>query len=342
MLRGLLETPISNLGGGFPVVTTLASGTSVRLDSVLGHGGSSTVYRAVIGGIISAVKIITNGTFAATESAALQRLGAAGVAGVPRIVCDISEKNIIATSPVGCAFAATSLDVEVVMTAHRAGLLPSANQPRLFNQRFLHDALVVLQSLHRYGVIHGDPRITNFIIVDEVFESPAAALSVSSSASLHADVRETCVAIDFGCAILGNYDNAGALWTYTPRNPAVWVSLPYAPPEQLRAFANNTEYQPKPCHDLFMLAASLYRLLGHNAPQARDQDEALVLANYWEQLMGSSDHVSACAGGPDDNSAISMSNEGHLFAAACAYNIPYFERAAAEMMRSYAVDWPQR
>lgn len=303
-------------------MTMSASQTAVHLDGVLGHGGSSIVYRARIGDAISAVKIITNVTFAATETEALQRLGAASVVGVPRIVCKVSESNVIVTSPVGCALAATSFDVEVLLTMHRAGQFPPANQPRLINTQIVQEALAILQSLHGYGVIHGDPRISNFIVVDEAIES-----SVSCAPSAK------CVAIDFGCSILGTFDHSAALWRYSPRNPFVWVSLPYAPPVQLRAYASNTEYEPKPWHDLFMLAASLYRLLGHSAPQARDQREALVLAKYWELLMHpAADHASA--GGP------AADVPGRLFTAACANDIVGFERAAAELMRLHAVDWP--
>lgn len=285
MLRGLLETPVNDLGGGFPIVTLMDSRTPVHLDGVLGHGGSSIVYRAVIGDVISAVKIITNGTLAATETDALIRLNAGFAVGVPRIVCKVDEANVIVTSPVGCALAATTFDVDTALSVYRAGhaAFPE-NQPRLLNRRLLRDALAALQSMHCCGVIHGDPRISNFIVVDAATKLPYAGGSRSVLSPVSTRSRE-CVVIDFGCAILGERDELAAAWKFTHRNPAVWVSLAYAPPEQLRAYASNEEYQPQPWHDLFMFAASLYRLLGHNAPQVRSQKDAIALAEYWESLM---------------------------------------------------------
>ena len=338
MLRGLLETPISDLGGGFPKVTMKDSRTLVRLVGVLGHGGSSIVYRAVIDDAICAVKIITNGTHAATEKDALLRLSAGCVVGVPRIACEVIEDNVIVTSPVGLTLAATLSDVDTALGIYRAGHIPPENQPRLLSKRLLHDALVVLQSMHCCGVIHGDPRLSNFIVVDEAILSQSASASSASSGPC-----EKCMAIDFGCAILGHRDDhRAATWKYTPRNPVVWVSLPYAPPEQLRAYAANEEYQPQPWHDLFMFAASLYRLLGHNAPLVQSQTDAQVLAKYWESLMCPTELAChASAGGPEGGTGMSIAREGRLFSAACKYDISGFEQAAVELMRSYADDWPQ-
>ena len=341
MLRGLLETPISALGGGFPVVTMKDTGTILNLSGVLGYGGSSVVYSAMVGGVCAAVKVISNGTFAGTEIEALKRLITGCVTGTPRIVCHVSEDNVIVTCPVGRALATTKEDVDIALTMYRAGLLSAATPSQLLNPRLLRDALTVLLSMHRCGVIHGDPRLSNFIVVEATFKSKSTVVSYEVAAA--STPPNSCMAIDFGCAILGQRFSSGTAWTYLLRHPVVWVSLPYAPPEQLRAFANNVEYEPKPWHDLFMLAASLYRLLGYNAPQAHDQAEALALANYWELLMNPTQtHTcDASAASPGDASRVSTSAAGRLLVAACNYDIARFEVIAAELMRSYAADWPQ-
>ena len=95
--------------------------------------------------------------------------------------------------------------------------------------------------------------------------------------------------------------------------PAKWISLPYAHPDVLRAFVTNESYRPAPCHDLFMFAASLHRLLVPWAPccEVNTTVDAENLARYWELIMSPAIPIEASAdadlGGDEDTSFASSS-----------------------------------
>ena len=126
------------------------------------------------------------------------------------------------------------------------------------------------------------------------------------------------------------YDAIGVL----PQH--VWVSLPYASRRQLIAFATGGTHYPEPSDDLFILGASLYRLLVPWAPAASIQttEDALLLAAYWDCLMagGSATDTSSGDGCP--------SLWGHAFLCAEAYDVGGFKVAVALAVQGTVPDWP--
>jgi len=131
------------------------------------------------------------------------------------------------------------------------------------------------------------------------------------------------------------------------RSPDVWISLPYAPPLQLEAFALASRYTPEPWHDLFMLATSLYRLFVAWAPTVEDASEALTLAAFWIKLMTpldprKSDSVTSIAaeGSAPDMSHVGALSVGISSPAAMSYDVGKFKDAARIAVLSSVPDWP--
>ena len=350
VLRGLLETDIDLLGGGFPFVAI--RGSPCRLDDVLGLGGTSTVFRASLEGSPVAVKVLLNARWAResfiSEQQALKRLTYHGVQGVPRIAIDVDDgQSVLVTFPVGTPLVATSDSVHEALRAWRD--TGSCGNAPILCAGLLRGVLDAMKQCHAAGVIHGDPRLSNIVVVESLAQAPSAVL------------------IDFGSAILAPLPAAGAARspTFLPRSPDVWVSLPYAPPAQLEAFSRSSWYTPEPWHDLFMLATSLYRLFVPWAPSADDARLALTLAMYWEKLMApviaprpTGDSLGTAGGGaaaadisdaggaglPDSKNAGRLtpirSPWGALLYAATAYDVAGFENAARVAVLSSVPDWP--
>jgi hypothetical protein len=168
--------------------------------------------------------------------------------------------------------------------------------------------------MHNAGVMQGDMRLSNLVadvadpVVDEadpVAASSVAASSVSSpeaasdtasapvaampsEAGPDAVLARRLTIIDFGSAFIAKIDpDANAPRPFKRVKPAVWISLPYAHPDVLKAFATMTKYRPEPSHDLFMFAASLHRLLVPWAPYRKVDSavDATALVRYWDLLM---------------------------------------------------------
>ena len=337
MLRGLLEADIDVLGGGFPSVSICGLPTPCKLEDVLGLGGTSTVFRSQISVFLVAVKILVNGRWAreslATERQALLRLSERGVRGVPRIAADVVEgQSALITYPVGTPMAATVVDVHSALAEFReAG---SCSSMHVLNAHLLQDMLDAMRQCHSAGVIHGDPRLSNVVIVESL-TSPSAVL------------------IDFGSAFVAPQCADTTQPSFPPRDPSVWVSLPYAPPVQLLAYARSSSFTPEPWHDLFMLATSMYRLFVPWAPTADDPRHALALAAFWESLMAplqASDSGGGAVSQALATSAVQLecvpcatygySPWGSLLRAAAAYDFTKFEDAAKVAVLSSVPDWP--
>lgn len=436
-LRGLLETPIGNTGYSLPVVSVRspvvdsAAGaddceaeatTTIAIDGVLGLGGTATVFRGSVNGQRCAVKIPDFAAVAdsavAVERAALARLAACGVRGVPHIVCDAIDERVLITGPVGRPIAGCAFDVHTALHAHRSiSGRRSSTLPRLIDSSLCHCIVAALREMHAAGVIQGDMRLSNLV---SVIESPALSgdphgrsatiTSYGDTGPAVAAADPVAVIIDFGSAFIANKSRATQMWRFKRVRPAVWISLPYAHPDVLRAFASNTHYRPAPCHDLFMLAASLHRLLVPWAPcsEVKNEADAENLAQYWELLMApfqlaqqpraavrrgydelansatenaavstthkrrrldlasapaaaeSSPSPVADAGGASSEAAENLvgsasqsssalssqlgpeavSPWGVLFDAAAAYDLPAFEVAMMNAVRSVVPDWP--
>lgn len=312
-LRGLLETPIGNTGYSLPVVSVRspvvdpaagaddceAEATMIAIDGVLGLGGTATVFGGSVVGQRCAVKIPDFAAVAdsavAVERAALARLAVYGVRGVPHIVCDAIDESVLITGPVGSPIASCAFDVHIALHAHRnISGRRSATLPRLIDSSLCHCIVATLRDMHAAGVIQGDMRLSNLV---SVIEGPAprgdphgrsAAITTFGGAGPAVAVAaHAAVIIDFGSAFIAKKLRATQMWRFKRVRPAVWISLPYAHPDVLRAYASNTHYRPAPCHDLFMLAASLHRLLVPWAPcsEVKNEADAEYLVQYWELLM---------------------------------------------------------
>lgn len=339
MLRGLLEADIDVLGGGFPLVSICGRPTPCKLEDVLGLGGTSTVFRSQISGTLVAVKVLVSGRWAqeslATERQALLRLSDRGVQGVPRIAADVVEgQYALVTCPVGTPMAATVVDVHSALTEFRKE--GSCSSMHVLNAHFLRDILGAMRQCHSAGVIHGDPRLSNVVIVESLTSSSA-------------------VLIDFGSAFVAPRCADTAQPSFPPREPSVWVSLPYAPPVQLEAYAGSSSFTPEPWHDLFMLATSMYRLFVPWAPTADDPRHALALATFWESLMAplqASDIERGASAEPRAPATCAVQCEcvpcatyryspwGSLLRAAAEYDFDKFEVAAKVAVLSSVPDWP--
>jgi len=112
------------------------------------------------------------------------------------------------------------------------------------------------------------------------------------------------------------------------------VSLPYASRRQLISFATGGTHYPEPSDDLFILGASLYRLLVPWAPATGVQtpEDAFLLAAFWDCLMadGSSRDISSGGG----------SLWGQVFLCAEAYDVGGFKAAVALAVQGTVPDWP--
>lgn len=338
-LRGLLETPLENTGFTLPsklvrmpVAASLAATdeveyveTLVSVNGVLGLGGTSTVFSAIVGGQPCAIKIPLSadatGVLVKLERAALKRLAAASVHGVPHIVCDAVDEGVIITAPVGRPIAVSSLNVHSALNAHRSGTGGlGTTLPRLVDSSLCRSILMTLRDMHVAGVIQGDMRLSNIVaavgdpragVQRSLSAAPpsASASSGGSASSVHPASR-SAVVIDFGSAFISKRSPSTKQWRFRRVLPAKWISLPYAHPDVLRAFATNRRYRPAPCHDLFMFGASLHRLLVPWAPcwEVNTTADAENLARYWELLMAPAMPVATSATGlGGDEVALSVS-----------------------------------
>ena len=385
-LRGLLEAEISITGAMLPVLrvpshVSASDFVDVQLDSILGLGATSTVFQASVQGQRCAVKIplSNNGREDLIERAALRRLAQCDVDGVPRIACDTIDVRILVTFPVGRPIAVSGFDVCAALREHRLGNGASAKitLPRLVDASYCRRVLLTLRAVHAAGVIHGDMRLSN--LVSEATDVHPAVASSSAAQSHSATI------VDFGSAFVTKRVRGSDMHRFKRVCPASWISLPYAHPDVLRAFVSNTSYRPSHSHDLFMFAASLYRLLVPWAPckEVKNDADANELICYWKLLMApvipvlpespwpqaeASDSAGSIDGAniagerattaaghkrkrssesdaenaitPRAPAAAAVSPWGLLFNAANAYDLPSFEVAAGNAVRSIVPDWP--
>lgn len=300
-LCGLLETPVATTGASLPVfavrpVVVSPGGKegdaehdveSITADDVLGLGGTSTVFGATVHGMRCAVKLPLCGRPAeaalAIERTALTRLAARGVSGVPRIVCEVTDDSALISGPVGQPIAVSDFDVLASLSAHRSGRLNSL-LPTLVNASFCRRILLVLRDVHAAGVIQGDLRLSN--LVSDPNRSAAGAGGAAAEAS-DPIASPALSIIDFGSAFIAKKSKAKKQYRFKRVCPELWISLPYAHPDVLRAYALGKSYRPAPHHDLFMFAASLHRLLVPWVPcrEVNSIADAEALATYWEILM---------------------------------------------------------
>ena len=415
-LRGLLEADLSITGPQFPDmrVSLAEIESSLHLEAVLGLGATSTVFQATLNGQRCAVKLpLTHDgaqVHAPVERSALKRMEARNVLGVPRIVCDAVDGGVLVTAPVGRPIAMSDFEVLVALEAHRqaGAVLLAGSHPKLVDANYCRLVLSTLRDMHLAGVIQGDMRLSNLVadvadpVVDVSLEAdPDAASSVAASSvsgpEVASDAASAPVAampseagpgavlarrltiIDFGSAFIAKMNpDADAPRPFKRVKPALWISLPYAHPDVLKAFATMSKYRPEPSHDLFMFAASLHRLLVPWAPYRKVDSaaDATALARYWDLLMapvtrvcpdarvcgsnvadGSADasagvkrrreseaiassSSATAAGSAQEETAATYSPWGLLFRAAFVYDLPAFESAAGFAVRSVVPDWP--
>ena len=300
-LRGLLETPVATTGASLPVFTVRPAVVSPGGDEgdaehnvesitavdLLGLGGTSTVFGANVRGMRCAVKLPLCGRSAqaalAIERSALTRLAARRVSGVPRIVCEVTDDSALISGPVGQPIAVSEFDVLAALSAHRSGR-PNSLLPSLINASFCRRVLLVLRDVHAAGVIQGDLRLSN--LVSDRNQSAACAGGAAAEASDPITSPALSI-IDFGNAFIAKKSKATQQLRFKRVCPELWISLPYAHPDVLRAYASGYNYRPAPHHDLFMFAASLHRLLVPWAPcrEVNSIADAEALATYWEILM---------------------------------------------------------
>lgn len=252
---------------------------------------------------------------------------------------------------------------------------PQQLGPVLVNARIFNGAVNSLHRAHCCGVIHGDPRLANLaagplssndlsgsephaagaqlrasVAVDDAFEIPTTA----GGQFLSSQALPCCIVLDFGYGHLGTsqptppvgavserFDGRAAAYSFqyaaVGAHPGhAWVSLPYASRRQLRAYALGASHCPEPSDDLFILGASLYRLLVPWAPAADVQtpEDALLLAAYWGCLM-----KLEVAGGKR-GCHVRPCLWGQALLCAEAYDLHGFMAAVAGAVQGTVPDWP--
>lgn len=117
------------------------------------------------------------------EQQALRRLTHHGVRGVPRIAIDVEDgQSVLVTFPVGTPLVASSDSVHEALGTWRDTKL--CGDAPLLCAGLLRGVLDAMKQCHAAGVIHGDPRLSNIVVVKSLAQAPSAVL------------------IDFGSAIL--------------------------------------------------------------------------------------------------------------------------------------------
>jgi len=154
------------------------------LDDVLGLGGTSTVFRSMVGGTPVAVKVLANGQHASeslrTEEQALRQLSESHCTNVPHIAfVAAGGQPVLITQPVGVPLALTNNDVDAALEAYRSG--SGGCNLKLLNAKFLGDVLQAMTQCHDAGVIHGDPRLSNIVIVESLGLSIAVLIDFGSA-----------------------------------------------------------------------------------------------------------------------------------------------------------------
>ena len=170
-LRGLMLADLGTTRCDLPRVTLAPSATPalaprpVKLNSILGVGSTSVVFRALIDGGVCAVKCVRgDGGMAHHEKRILKHLRSFGVTGIAGLAFEAVELTAIITSPVGEALAISADGVRAALSICRLGCPNFAGVPSLITGQIFDSVVDTLVQAHACGVIHGDPRLSNLAV----------------------------------------------------------------------------------------------------------------------------------------------------------------------------------